>query len=883
MPLSTGHRLGSFEILSPLGAGAMGEVYKARDKRLGRDVAIKVLNPEAIHSPDRRRRFETEARAASALNHPNILTLHDIGEENGSPYIVSELLEGQPLRDALKNGALPLRTVLDFAVQLAAGLAAAHAAGITHRDLKPENLFVLKDGRLKILDFGLAKALAAPSETDETITLVDSLTSPGMILGTIPYMSPEQAMGQPIDFRSDQFSLGTILYEMIAGQRPFRAADRVSLLAAIVKEDQPPLAPGIPPPLRWIVERCLAKDPAARYASTADLHQDLRCLRDHLPELTANPLAPPPALAGSRRWFVPVLLAAALAVGSALALMLVPVSSPTPYRYTPLATDANDEQQPAWSPDGQTLAYIAKIDGIGQVLTRSLNSSQPARLTHGSESSSDPFWAPDGTRIYYHTPSALWSVGATGGAPQVVLRENLRFAYRTKPADISRDGTTLAYFKPEKGGYSLHFAPAAGGNSRAYQGVPFPTNFRFADGVRFSPNGQNLAVTFVRAIDPDTVEELWVLPYPTGTPRRVPWDIPQGVRRVYVNWSPDNRHCVFAAEFAGGGGNHLYQVDTQTGRIQPFAAGIGEESDPAVSPDGRRMAFASGGNAYDLTEISIDGSTITPLLTTSRHESDASWSASGSQYAYVSNASGVLGIWLRSVSENWARPIVEGTREERVLTPRFSPDGQRLAYESLRGRHAILITNLSGGRTVPLEQESTDQHSPAWSPDGNWVAYSRYRNQNWEITKAPSGGGGQPIRLAEGGGDTSCRVKWSPSGEWIGWQRPDGAVQLVHSQSGETRTLCGSVAAYEFSQDGKSAYVIRRTPDRHWELARLSCPDGALQTAERLSLSPETEIPTMRLHPDGKRFVVSLLTLKRDIWLLDGFEPSGWFARWWPR
>ena len=881
MPLSTGHRLGSFEILSPLGAGAMGEVYKARDKRLGRDVAIKVLNPEAIHSPDRRRRFETEARAASALNHPNILTLHDIGEENGSPYIVSELLEGQPLRDALKNGALPLRTVLDFAVQLAAGLAAAHAAGITHRDLKPENLFVLKDGRLKILDFGLAKALAAPGEADETVTLADALTSPGMILGTIPYMSPEQAMGQPIDFRSDQFSLGTILYEMIAGQRPFRAPDRVSLLAAIVKEDQPPLAPGIPPPLRWIVERCLAKDLAARYASTADLHQDLRCLRDHLPELTANAQTIATA-APSTRWRIPALLTAALAVGASLSLMLVPASSPTPYRYTPLATDANDEQQPAWSPDGQTLTYIATIDGVGQVLTRSLNSSQPAQLTHGTESCADPFWAPDGTRIYYHTESTIWSIGASGGAPQLVRDNSFKSPYRNRPVDISPDGRTLAYFQLEKGVYSLHFAPPAGGSSRAYQRTPFPANFRFADGVRFSPNGKNLAVTLTRAISPGGMNELWIIPYPEGTPRQVPWGIPQGLRRVAVNWSPDNRHCYFSAEFISGGGSHLYRVDTETGRIQPGASGVGEESDPAVSPDGRRMAFASGGNAYDLAEISTDGSKITPLLATSRQEYAATWSPSGLQYAYVSNASGVLGIWLRSVSENWARPIAEAAREERVLTPRFSPDGQRLAYESLRSRHAVLIANLSGGRAIPLEQESTDQHSPAWSPDGNWIAYSRYRNEKWEIAKAPSGGGAQPVRLADGGGDTSSRVKWSPAGEWIGYQSPNGAVQLVHSQSGDTRTLHGPAASYEFSKDGRSVYVIRRLPDRHWELALLSCPDGALKTTVRLSLSPDTEIPMMSLHPDGKRLAVSLLTLKRDIWLLEGFEPPGWFARWWP-
>ena len=457
MPLSPGNRLGPYEILAPLGAGGMGEVYRARDTRLGREVAVKVLRLEAMHSPERRRRFEIEARAASALNHPNILTIHDIGEEGGAPYIVSEVLEGQSLREVIASGALSVRTILEAAVQIADGLAAAHAAGITHRDLKPENLLVLRDGRVKILDFGLAKAMSASSEADETVSASDLVTSPGMIVGTIAYMSPEQARGQPVDFRSDQFSLGTVLYEMAAGKRPFEGEDRVSVMAAIVREEPVLLAtanPQIPAPLRWMIQRCLAKEPGRRYASTSDLHHQLRDLRDHLPELsTSTPALPAPRT--RRRWPLAVAIAAAgVVAGFLLAFASLPPQSQNPaFHYTPFATEAIDESQPAWSPDGQTLAYIGVIDGIGQLFTRGVTSSQLAQLTRSGAACSGPFWSPDGTRIYYRSQATLWSVGSTGGAPQLVL-ENV--ALRNFPASISRDGKTMAFFRPEASGHSLY-------------------------------------------------------------------------------------------------------------------------------------------------------------------------------------------------------------------------------------------------------------------------------------------------------------------------------------------------------------------------------------------------------------------------------------------
>src|SRR6266851_6159765 len=246
----------------------MGEVYRARDTRLGREIAVKVLPAAISADPDRRQRFEQEARSASALNHPNILTIYDIGSSEGTTYIAMELIEGRTLREILAAEPLPARKLLDYAVQIADGLAKAHAAGIVHRDLKPENLMVSRDGFVKILDFGLAKLLPSLDNSSEAMTAVTPGTHPGMVMGTAGYMSPEQARGGEIDYRSDIFSFGSMLYEMVAGKQPFKCASTAQTLAAIIEDDPQPVAeanPKTPTPLRWIIERCLAKDPDDRY------------------------------------------------------------------------------------------------------------------------------------------------------------------------------------------------------------------------------------------------------------------------------------------------------------------------------------------------------------------------------------------------------------------------------------------------------------------------------------------------------------------------------------------------------------------------------------------------------------------------------------------
>lgn len=317
MPLAANSRLGPYEIKSTLGVGGMGEVYRARDSRLNRDVAIKVLREDSASNPERRSRFEREARAVAAFNHPNIVAVYDFGIEGGKQFIVSELIEGESLR-SLVGKPVPVRKLVEIATQVADGLAAAHAAGFVHRDLKPENIMSAKDGRVKILDFGLARqgslvgAARTASDTDETFVpdpdRTGVLTEQGAVIGTASYMSPEQATGREVDYRADQFSFGLVLHEMATGKQTFTRGSGVETMAAIVHDEPPPIEEEVPAPLRWIIDRCLQKEPEQRYESTRDLFRDLKSLRDHLSEsYTSGEFTPLTPQAKARHW---VLMAA---------------------------------------------------------------------------------------------------------------------------------------------------------------------------------------------------------------------------------------------------------------------------------------------------------------------------------------------------------------------------------------------------------------------------------------------------------------------------------------------------------------------------------------------------------------------------------------------
>ena len=374
MSFPSGSRLGPYEILAPLGAGGMGEVYRARDERLRREVAIKVLTTDLSTEGDRRKRFEQEARAASSLNHPNIVTIYDIGSTGGTIYIAMELIDGKTLRDLQHDGTLPTRRLLDIAFQIADGLAKAHGAGIVHRDLKPENVMVTRDAVVKILDFGLAKLLRHEEDLSPDSDTAIQETRPGTVLGTVGYMSPEQASGKPIDFRSDQFSLGSILYELATGKRAFQRDTTAETLTAIIREEAEPVGKinaGVPAPFRWIIERCLAKDPEGRYASTRDLASDVRSIREHLSEASVSgesgTVAPVAAAAAPRTRgglvraaVTGVALLAALAAGMLLQKSL---SRSSPPSYQQITFGSGTIRAARFAPDGQTIVYSVAWDG----------------------------------------------------------------------------------------------------------------------------------------------------------------------------------------------------------------------------------------------------------------------------------------------------------------------------------------------------------------------------------------------------------------------------------------------------------------------------------------------------------------------------------------
>src|SRR5512143_864821 len=453
MPLSAGERLGPYEIFVPRGAGGMGVVYRARDMRLSRDVASKVLPAEFASDVGRLRRLEKEARAASALNHPNIVTIYEIGTFESRSYIAMELVAGKTLRELLFPGPLPLKRLLQIAVQIAEGLAKAHEAGVVHRDLKPENVMVTKEGLVKILDFGVAKLKSMGVDSGEGSNLpTETGTRPGIVVGTIGYMSPEQAAGLPIDFRSDQFSFGSILYELVSGKRAFQKKTGVDTLSAILNEEPPPLAdlsPEAPAPLRWIVERCLAKSPEQRFGATCDLAHDLATVRDHLTEavgMPARPVATSRLAAMRRRLLSGAVVAAALALSFLFGRNTVPRGiRPEKVSFRQLTFRHGSFMHGRFAPDGRTIVYGAAWDGkpteLFSVRTDSVE-SRPLGIPNADilAISSKGELAILLKKSYLASTvgaGTLARVPLGGGAPREVA-ENIKFA------DWSPDGTELA-------------------------------------------------------------------------------------------------------------------------------------------------------------------------------------------------------------------------------------------------------------------------------------------------------------------------------------------------------------------------------------------------------------------------------------------------------
>jgi Tol biopolymer transport system component len=880
MSFETGALLGPYKVAARLGEGGMGEVLRARDERLSRDVAIKVLLAGAASDPECQRRFAQEARAVSALNHPNILTVHDIGIASGWPYIVTELIDGESLAALIARGPVPVRKFLEIATQCASGLAAAHAAGIVHRDIKPNNIMIRRDGCVKILDFGIAKI----SEGQSTIAAVN-VTSPGFVVGTANYMSPEQARGEGLDFRSDQFSLGLVFYRMLTGEAAFERSSSAGVMAAIIEDEVRPIGPSVPAPVRWAVDRCLAKDRENRYSHTADLYSELKNILEHLSEITAErhtaqqaaAAAVPPPKRSSKwtLWVGASGLAAGLTVGM-LSGMLLPPAAPDLATYTmaPLATEEGYKSSPAWAPNGKDLAYSADAAGTLQIFVRGASSPTRAQITKASTDCEAPFWSADGSIIFYRRNGDLWATSAAGGVSEVVQRNVAAAAVSSK--------NMLAFIRVDSTGKEpLSLWTASPPRSAPVKGAfaPLATGNYGAGYVGYSRDGSKLGVWLSRW---GGRSEFWILPV-SGGKASMALVLPEAAHPF--GWMPDNHTIVFGAMSPGKPGSDLQFADTVTGRVRQITVTPKDLGEPAVSPDGERMAFTEGNNDSDLIQVPVDGSPVSNLLVTSRDERDGSWSPVADEYVYSTDRTGTAQIWMRSRAGDWERPVVTEkdfgiawiTSLNEAL---YSWDGQRIAY-AVGGDngHAVYISSVQGGSPQRLSAGQGDQRSPTWGPQGDWIGYLESINGRWSLKKAQPGAPQPPVTLREG--VLPMHPKWSRRGDSIVFMSPDG-LSVISADGGEAKVISDtSWMLYGWDLESVKIYGVKRTADRQLVLATVDVAKGVEKVIAQLALPPHFMLSGFSMGRDEKSFLTSVNHPSADLWLLSGFQVHlPWWQKW---
>jgi Tol biopolymer transport system component len=760
MALQSGSRLGPYEIEGVLGAGGMGEVYRARDPRLDREVAVKVLPPE-IANRERLRRFAQEARAAGALNHPNVLAIYDVGEHDGVPYVVSELLVGEALRERIGTG-LSTRSAVDYAIQIGRGLAAAHDKGIVHRDLKPDNLFVTKDGRVKILDFGLAKLRHTMSLAHDDERTATRPTESGTVLGTVGYMSPEQVRGEAVDPRADIFSFGAVLYEMLSGRRAFRGSTPAETLAAILNEDPPEVsgtARRIPPGLARIVHRCLEKRPGDRFHSAHDLTLAL--------EAVSSGASRPSWLPVVRRR--PLLGAGALLVLAAIAGLWIAwprEPPPSPLRVRPITSTPGIETDPALSPDGHQVAFVRRGEKTLDLYVQLIDGGEPLLLSRGKGDIYLPTWSPDGTRIAFlrdeegedgQVDRGVFVIPALGGAERRVA------ACSTRGGALawSPDGQRLAVNgkeSPEEPEALFLLSLESGERQRLTR----PPSSLAGDSLpSFSPDGGTVA--FVRGEPWEN--DIYLAPIGGGEERR----LTVGNRNTEgLAWTPDGRAIVFSSWRVGGAGPFcLWRIPVSGGDPEPLDFGENGQW-PTVSREGGRLAYTRLDWSMDIWRVGgpsapDDQRSPTRLFGSTRMDLHPRYSPDGQDIAFTSNRSGALEIWVCASDGSRPRQL---TFLDSSMTgnPIWSPDGQTIAFFSAKESNwDTWVVSASGGLPRRLTTGPAREVLSSWSRDGRWVYVCSNESGRNEVWKVPAGGGDAVQVTTQGG----CEASESSDGRFL--------------------------------------------------------------------------------------------------------------------
>jgi Tol biopolymer transport system component len=789
----------------------MGEIHLALDTRLDRKVALKLLPARFTAQPDRVRRFVQEAKAASAINHAGILTVYEIGTIEDVHFIATEFLEGQTLHHRIIQGGMSLIEGLDVAVQMASALAAAHKHGIIHRDVKPENVIIRSDGVVKLLDFGLAKltehhALTVPDV--EAPTSGGALTQPGSIVGTLNYMSPEQARGVEVDARTDIFSLGIVVYEMTTGHLPFtRDGDTpTDILAALLKTDPPPLTsyqPDIPLELDRIIRKALRKNPDERYQTIADLLVDVRDLKQELElagklarvpaggsgevvelQTTGQVAAAtvPPAMTGAsqpsgsgraavgpggfRRRFglVAVVLVSGLLLwwpynllkdSRLLRRFLAPAAKVVPSTSFP-----GDEEKAVFSPDGRQIAFVwdgEREDNL-DIYIKLVDTGTPLRLTFDPAPDFDPDWSPDGRHIAFRRSSAqgsgIYLIAALGGPERRLVDAAPSQSGTGRSLSWSPDGKSLAIVDATSHQGRIFLLSLDSGERRPLT-LP-PAGSRGDSSPAFAPDGKSLA--FVRTGLGGT-NDLYTVAVAGGEPKRLTFD---NTFIDGVTWTPSGSELVFASE-RGGSIPNLWRLRATGGEPERLEEVGPNAVSPSISPVGNRLVYTQlllDTNIWRMElPASGNGAGRPRLLISSTFQDDSpQYSADGNRIAFSSRRSGSCEIWVcdregrNPVQLTWFGGPFPGS-------PRWSPDGNEIAFDvRIQGNADIYVTRVDGGKPRRLTSDETQEITPSWSGDGQWLYFASNRSGTLQIWKMPASGG-PPVQITKQGGYESAESK----------------------------------------------------------------------------------------------------------------------------